>query len=654
MLPGKKYILFILLLNLFSIEFSFASNSIEDNLINLLSKTPETEQAALLNELSYLYWDKEPSKSIEFAKRALALSEKYGQLKEKYNAFSNLNLAYFNHDTLNLSLKYSKEALSVAYQIGDSLLIARAQFELGTNYSEKGYYDMALKHLIQSLRIIESLNRNGKYNTKIAFITNNIGSMYSRSGEDSLAMKYYKYSLSIKEKLNDSLGIANMLNNMGLLYASKKNYEKAKEYYRKALEIEKNIGDKISIAETTLNLWELFIREKKFEKAAAYYDTIENYLPVMGTRTKIVALNNISHVWLSLNKPDKAIGYINKAIEFAKKSNVISLLSSSYKLLSEYYAAKSDYKNAYYYQKKSSMLKDSVMNSELAAQMAKMQAKYETEKKEKQIALLQKDKQLTQAEADKQRAMKLVYLVLSLVILFIAVFLIIEIRNKEKRKQQALEKQNLENERRLLRTQMNPHFLFNSLNTVQGFISSNDQFKAMSFLSKFGNLLRDILENSRENTISLEKELETLTLYIELEKLRYEDSFDYQIEIGDNIDPEQTKIPPLIIQPFVENAIKHGLGGKKSNGKLKITISAENRFLKIAIIDNGIGRKKAGELSEEKSKRHKSLGVKLTNERLKKTELATGLKTSFEIIDIIDDTGKPEGTKVIITIPYLT
>jgi LytS/YehU family sensor histidine kinase len=294
------------------------------------------------------------------------------------------------------------------------------------------------------------------------------------------------------------------------------------------------------------------------------------------------------------------------------------------------------------------------MNLEMNSKMAELQTKYETEKKEKQIAILQKDKQLTQVEADRQRAMKLVYLISSLVILIISIFIIAEIRNRNKRKQEILEKQNLENEQRLLRTQMNPHFLFNSLNTVQGFISANDGFKAMSFLSKFGNLLRDILENSRENFISLENELETLKLYIEMEKLRYNNIFDFEITVDENLDPEFTQIPPLIIQPFVENSIKHGLSTKKGDGFLKIELSSEKNFVKIIITDNGIGRKKAGEISASKTKKHKSLGLELTTERLKNIEVTTGLKTSLEIIDLSDHEGKATGTMVIITIPHQT
>jgi len=632
----------------------WAASDVSDSLLYLLLETAESEQASIFNELSYAMRYTDAPLSISYGKKALMLAEKYNQSNEKYLACCNLAVSYLNHDTLNLSLQYHQKALELAQQVGDSLQIARSRFELGTYYTEKGYYENALTHLLSSLEILEKLSQDKNttvFESKISFITNNIGTLYSRINNNDKAMEYYRYSLGIKESLGDSLGVAHMLNNIGLLYVEENKFEKAEDYYKKALRIIKKDGDEIDVSESISVLMLLMMKQKQYSKAIGYFDTLETFFNVMPERAILAALSNISSLWLDLGKPDKAYAYINQMIELSKRSNTIWLLSESYKLLSEYSAQKNNFEKAYRYHKKYLQLKDSVMNLEMNSKMAEMQTKYETEKKEKQITILQKDKQLTQVEADRQKAMKLVYLASSLVILFIAIVIILEIKNRDKRKQEILEKQNLENEQRLLRAQMNPHFLFNSLNTVQGFISANDEFKAMTFLSKFGNLLRDILENSRENMISLENELDTLRLYIEMEQLRYSNSFEFEILIDEKLDIEQSMIPPLIIQPFVENSIKHGLSTKKGNGKLTIELNNNEGSIKITIADNGIGRKKSKEFSASKKKQHRSMGLELTNERLKKIEKTTGVKTSVKITDLYISDGKAGGTLVVIDIP---
>lgn len=657
-MPSKK-LLYLTLIILLSGHFSkiCAATTVGDSLIQLLSETEESEQATIYNELSYVVRYTDAPLSISYGKKALTLAEKYNQPNEKYLAYCNLAVSYLNHDTLNLSLQYHQKALELAQQVGDSLQIARSRFELGTYYTEKGYYENALTHLLSSLEILEKLSQDKNttgFESKISFITNNIGTLYSRINNNDKAMEYYRYSLGIKENLGDSLGVAHMLNNIGLLFVKENNLEKAEEYYKEALRIIKKDGDEIDVSESISVLMLLMMKQKQYSKAIGYFDTLETYFNVMPERAILAALSNISSLWLDLGKPDKAYAYISQMIELSKRSNTIWLLSESYKLIAEYYAQKNNFEEAYLYHKKYLQLKDSVMNLEMNSKMAEMQTKYETEKKEKQIAILQKDKQLTQVAADRQRAMKLLYLISSLIILLIAVLIILKIKNRDKRKQEILEKQNLENEQRLLRTQMNPHFLFNSLNTVQGFISANDGFKAMTFLSKFGNLLRDILENSRESMISLENELNTLHLYIEMEQLRYSNSFEFEIIVDKKLDTEQSMIPPLIIQPFVENSIKHGLSSKKGNGKLTIELVYSKGFIKIKIADNGIGREKSKELTRSKPKQHKSLGLKLTTERLKKIEKTTGVKTSVKIIDLYDKEGIAEGTLVVIDIPNTT
>ena len=201
-----------------------------------------------------------------------------------------------------------------------------------------------------------------------------------------------------------------------------------------------------------------------------------------------------------------------------------------------------------------------------------------------------------------------------------------------------------------IKAQMNPHFLFNALNTIQSYIYSNDKQNASMYISKFSDLTRSILEMSNSETISLEEEIKSLRLYLELEKMRFEDSFDYFINIDSTLQKEQIKIPSMLVQPYIENAIKHGLLHKKTNRILNLNFTKENNVLIISIDDNGIGRKKSQELNKIKNRQHTSFAMDANKKRLEilKNNFA---EINFEIIDKLSPLGEPLGTKVIIKLP---
>lgn len=212
-----------------------------------------------------------------------------------------------------------------------------------------------------------------------------------------------------------------------------------------------------------------------------------------------------------------------------------------------------------------------------------------------------------------------------------------------------LEKQMIELEQKALRMQMNPHFIFNALNTIKGYYSEGNDEKAGDYISNFSLLLRMLLENT-EPVIPLSTELKMLKLYIDLTKIRYKNSFEYKIIVAKNVSEEETAIPTLLLQPMVENAIIHGLSPKKENGILLISFAKINNQLECIVEDNGIGRKAS--LLKQKHKLHESKAIEITKDRLKLLENETEIKTEFTIIDLSDQNNNGIGTKVIIKIPY--
>lgn len=202
-----------------------------------------------------------------------------------------------------------------------------------------------------------------------------------------------------------------------------------------------------------------------------------------------------------------------------------------------------------------------------------------------------------------------------------------------------------------LRTQMNPHFIFNSLNTINSFINSNERAQANQYISKFSKLVRLILDHSREKKISLQDELEVAELYIQLEQIRFEGKFEYKVDMNGLVAAD-TEVPPLIIQPFVENAILHGLLPKGAEGQLNISIDRKQEWIECLIEDNGIGRAAAKKIREGSGFRRKSHGMEITLKRIELFNKDNGVDETVKIVDLLNSDGSPAGTRVEIPLAY--
>ncbi len=202
-----------------------------------------------------------------------------------------------------------------------------------------------------------------------------------------------------------------------------------------------------------------------------------------------------------------------------------------------------------------------------------------------------------------------------------------------------------------LRAQMNPHFMFNTMSSIQHYITTNETESALRYLSKFSKLMRKILDNSKTPTISVKDEIETLELYLTLESLRFRDKLNYTVEVDKSIDHNYDEIPAMLIQPYIENAIVHGINHKKTAGTISISLTRENQFIKCTITDDGIGRKAAEKINHSKNKKHTSAGMSITKERLAILNEAQGSSLNVDIKDLFDLNGNGCGTQVEIYIP---
>jgi LytS/YehU family sensor histidine kinase len=249
-----------------------------------------------------------------------------------------------------------------------------------------------------------------------------------------------------------------------------------------------------------------------------------------------------------------------------------------------------------------------------------------------------------------ERERLLMILLTSLIIIMVLSFVFYRYRMKQLRLKASFDKQLAEVSMIALRAQMNPHFLFNSLNSINNFIVKNKPEEAAEYLTKFSRLIRQILTNSKSPTVPLANELEAVRLYIQLENIRFNHRFDYNIAVGEGVDVAYFEIAPLLIQPYVENAIWHGLLHKEGPGQLKLQVYVEESFLYVVIEDNGVGRKKAQEMKSKSATKDKSMGMQITSDRVDMLNKLKSQQARVEIIDLVDQQGNPSGTRVVLKI----
>jgi sensor histidine kinase YesM len=234
----------------------------------------------------------------------------------------------------------------------------------------------------------------------------------------------------------------------------------------------------------------------------------------------------------------------------------------------------------------------------------------------------------------------------------VIVFLIVKLRVRSVRKQERLkaahEKELLELEAKALRAQMNPHFIFNCLNSIKSLIQQHEEEKSVRYLTTFSKLIRTLFNNADKKEISLYDEIETCKLYLQLEAMRFDAKFSYSVKTDENIDLKSIRVPALIVQPFIENAIWHGIVPRNTGGNVSLEVSKINGTVAIVIEDDGIGRETSRLNKSASGLAHQSKGVNLTHSRLELDNLLQQRKAELEIIDKKDENGRAAGTKVVI------
>ncbi|HEX2631142.1 MAG TPA: histidine kinase, partial [Chitinophagaceae bacterium] len=547
----------------------------------------------------------------------------------------------------------------------------------------------------------------------IADSYNNLGTLYRIRSENEKAMDYLLKALTLYEKNNLYKQSSKALGNMAHIYAEMFQYDKAIEADEKAIANSQKAKDTITLINLYASISDVYGLAGHIQKIRPMLDKGNALLQILDKRSFADPMDSIRLIYVRSyfnkemgyvllaekkyneaknifeaeqiasrsfntapsNKADLLIGLGECHYQMKQYEQTIRLTDSALALL-KYDSIAMFYKRIYEMRANSfdqlgkfnesltahrlfKAISDSINNNKTNKAIAEMRTKYETEKKDLQIASL-----------DKKRRSQQIIIALTIIAAVIALVLFFlvyrsrkmqkkiftqheELMNKEKEIQaNAQDKKMNELEQLLLRTQMNPHFIFNSLNSVQHFVLNQDVEGVNKYLAAFAHLVRQVLNNSAKPFISVDDEIKYLETYLSLERMKSKGRFDYTISVDENIDRSATFIPGMILQPFVENSIRHGVGFKEKNdGRIHIDITKNDKLVCI-VEDNGVGRTKSGQIKlSSGGPVYESKGMDITMKRIETINKIYNSGISVLINDLTDPSGEPSGTRVKIEFP---
>ena len=652
-----------------------------DSLFMLLKKENSSRKVDLLNQLALNLAPRSFDSSSRFAREALRLSEKLNYSQGKGIATFNLGNSYYfkadiknaltnyltalrilepfepSGDVGNLLLQlgivnqyvrntkkvsaYYKRAASNFAAVGDSVKTMYGLIYLASSY----YYTVQTLQSIKPLppeTVNAMMDSALKYNGMVLDYTTrhpnptwmpdlyNYQGLYLQTKKDTLAPGYFLKSLEAGKILPDTnkrnirKGLEHL--NLGWYYCYHRNdSESGYSHSLLAADLLKNTDRYDLLAGTLLTLGEIDTEWGNYHRAGLYLRQAMNL-----SDTFLIKIGQIIHT--------------DPGIRIWGVTQIRAWRIEGFKDFVRLYTLTGNYKLALEYQKKQEEEKDMMTLDDLNRQIGGIEADYEDSLKRQEIRGLIRDNELRQLKMNKS---KIFFAGLGSVLLIGFLVSVVWIQ----RKRFSSDQKALILEQKLLRSQMNPHFIFNSLSSIQNFIVTERPDKASIYLSKFAMLVRNILDNSVEEFVVLENEINTIENYLELQKIRYAGKFDYRIKIADEVDPEILKIPPMLAQPFIENAIEHGVKNRETPGHIDIRFSLKDHILLFEVEDDGIGRPKAREIGIILDPKHKSMATSLTIERLANMNRKLNEKIRLEIFDLKNDLDEATGTRVTFGIP---
>ncbi|MEO7978129.1 tetratricopeptide repeat protein [Flavobacterium sp.] len=605
----------------------------------LTSVKSDTSKVNQYNKLADLYKEINPDSTLFYAQKAMVLSLKKGYTSGFANSCINKGNASIILGDYPTALQYFNKAKSefekaLLQNSEDKKLksgLARTYASSGVVYSEQNNYNLSLNNYEKALKLYREINEF----SSVSKTLNNIGILYKSQQIYPKALQFLKEAYKIQSDLKQE-NAPITLTNIGVIYFETGHLQTAFNYYEKAKKGFLKYDNKRGLALLNNYVGDYYIKQNNLILADTFYHKSLNlYEGIKNKFGASLALYNIGLLLQSQKKYREALSLALRSLQYAEQTGAIEQALNTQELLSQLYESLNDPREALAHYKNYMAVRDSIKNQETTKKFAMAEMNYEFRKKE--ALLLEKHKRQIQ------------FVIFSILggLLLIVLALVIYNRIQVKR-QLTLKKEVAEYEHKALHLQMNPHFVFNCLSSISSFIVQNGTDSALKYLSKFSKLMRLTLEYSKGSLIPIDKEIESLQNYLELEQLRFHDKFEFEIQSTENVEFNMG-LPPLLIQPFVENAILHGMVPKIGKGKINVGFDVYNNQLICTITDDGIGLSESKILKENSVTAHQSMALEITKKRLKIMESITSKSAKIEIIELNSD--QKTGTKVTLFLP---
>lgn len=608
-----------------------------------------------------------PAQKAEYVS---GLWAKMGTQKDTFHIKTLLGLgAYYLQENRYDSVRYYyKEALTLSEKLNFKKGISWALGSLGVADYRNARYATALEYYQQA---VAWAKKNNDAQTA-ALNTSNIGEINIVLNNYDLGIRQVKEAEAVLVALKDTLNLISLHNRMAQFYGMMGDTANSRSFLNKALaecriklaQPQLTVEEKLSLQiQMRHALYAQVERLSENNQLNAALDILKQLLEQMkgiaSGREKVAYTFKAAETYYDMKKYPDALAYCDSALASLAKDTIIDLFYYVYELRSKVYEKMGQTNKALSDYKLAKQFNDSVFNKEMLNKTFELLGKQETELKNEQIRYLNKQKTLYKvligiavfAALGTALALLMVYRSRKLQRKLLLQQSQITLHEKELENNR-LQLQLFQQEQAALRAQMNPHFIFNSLNSIQHYVISRDIQGANKYISMLGSLIRLTLENAAKATIPLNEELVYLEKYLALERMRMQDDFDYHIQLAPGLNPEEHYILPMLLQPFLENALKHGIGYLKDRrGLVTLSIEPIAVGLQFTINDNGVGRQLTAQYKKNSLQAtHQSKGTELTEKRL--AQLKKGdIPATLTILDLSDNNGNPSGTQVILVVP---
>ncbi|MXN90687.1 hypothetical protein GR160_05565 [Flavobacterium sp. Sd200] len=571
------------------------------------------------------------------------------ETKKQYFSALGMYNVYKSYETMQTdivtSIKYIDKSIEYFTKADDKRNLSSAYVGVGTLYYKIGNREKAISNFFKGLKQFELL----KDNEGIAYASQNIANAYgSESSSKAVpyffkALEYYKDESVLS--LQDKAQKAYLLASLGDYYINAKDCGNANLYFEKSLAVAKQVEDGNLLSELYCRQGKAEERcNKNYAKALGLYDQALKIGTLDENRAR--ALLNKGHVQLLQKSYKEAEKNLNEALVLERKVGYLNARKDALGYLYDLYKQTGNYKKAVDIIDRYNRAKDSLDEEKSHDALTKQQLTYDYEKRELQSKLAQ-ERRLSEIklENERQNTRKDIMIAVIAMIVVILIISLVYLYKYFKQKNIITANKNNELRQKLLLTQMNPHFIFNSVDNIQSLIYADKNDEAVNYLTKFSKLTRQILEHSTEDYITLDEELSMTKNYLAIQQLLYNNNFTYTVDADDDIDAEFILLPPMLTQPFIENAVKHGLKNTQEGGKINVRFYMHNDSLFFEVTDNGTGI-----IAKEDDNKHRSLATQIVTERLKGN--ANRKTIDIEISNIVDNE-KVQGVITRFEIPYI-